>query len=90
MNQEEVDCTQEVLSQGTILCRLGDFWVDRLWEMLVEHLLKVGLVAAKEHITELGKACDVVQVQFFRCDAQMNSEIILLRVNLIPSRPSSL
>ncbi len=39
-----------------ILCRLGNFWVNRLREMLVEHLLPVGLVAAKEHIAELGKS----------------------------------
>ncbi len=48
-----------------ILCRLDDFCVDRLREMYVEHLLPVGLVAAKEHIAELSKACDVMQVQFF-------------------------
>ncbi len=35
--------------------------------MLLEHLLPVGLVAAEEHIAELGKACDIVQVQFFHC-----------------------
>jgi hypothetical protein len=34
--------------------------------MLMEHLLPVGLVAFKEHIAELGKARDVVQVKFFR------------------------
>ncbi len=64
-NQEEVDCMREVFSQGTILCQLGNFWVNGLREMLVEHLLPVGLVAAEEHIAELGKDCDVVQVQFF-------------------------
>jgi hypothetical protein len=87
-NQEEVDCMQEVLSQSLILCRLGNFWDDRLRETLVENLLPVGLVVAEEHIAELGKACDVVQVQF--SDARMNLEIVLSRVNLIPSRPSSM
>jgi hypothetical protein len=64
-NQEVVDRMQEVLNQGMILCRLNNFCVDRLREMHVEHLLPVGLVAAEEHIAELSKACDIVQVQFF-------------------------
>ncbi len=64
-DQEQIDCTQEVLSQGTILCRLNNFWVDKLRKLLVEHLLPVGLVVAEEHIAELGKPCDVIQVQFF-------------------------
>ncbi len=63
-DQEQIDCMQEVLSQGVILRRLDDFWVDRLQEVLVEHLLPVGLVVAKEHIANLSKACDIVQVQF--------------------------
>ncbi len=64
-DQTQIDCTQEVLSQGAILRRLGNFWVGRLWKVLVEHLLSVGLVAMEEHIVELGKACDIIQVQFF-------------------------
>jgi hypothetical protein len=31
----------------------------------VDHLLLLGLVAAKEYIAELSKACHIVQVQFF-------------------------
>jgi hypothetical protein len=34
--------------------------------MYVKHLLPVGLVAAEEHIAKLGKACDIIQVQFFQ------------------------
>ncbi len=45
--------------------QLGNFWVDRLRKVLVEHLLPVGLVAAEENIAKLGKACDIIQVQFF-------------------------
>jgi hypothetical protein len=66
---------QEVLSQGTILCRLGNFYVDRLQKIHVEHLLPVGLVAAEEHIAELGKAFDVVQVQFFQCADELGDHL---------------
>ncbi len=34
--------------------------------MLVEHMLLVNLVVAKEHIAEPGKACNIIQVQFFQ------------------------
>ncbi len=44
--------------------------------MLVEHLLPVGLVVAKEHIAELSKACDVVQVQFFQCADELGDPLV--------------
>jgi hypothetical protein len=44
--------------------------------MLVEHLLPVGLVAAKEHIAELGKACDVVQVQFLQHADELRDPLV--------------
>ncbi len=65
-----------------ILCKLGNFWVNRLREMLVEHLLPVGLVAAKEHIAKLGKACDVVQVQFFRHTDELEDHLVEGKLNL--------
>ncbi len=74
---------QEVLSQGVILRWLDNFWVNGHQKVLVEHLLPVGLVAANEYIAELGKAGHIIHVQLY--DAQMNSRIVLLRVNLIPS-----
>ncbi len=37
----------------------------------MEHLLPVGLVADEEHIAKLGKACDVIQVQFFQCTDEL-------------------
>ncbi len=64
-NQEHINHMQEVLTQGTILRWLNNFWVNRLREVLVEHLLTVSLVAAEEHIAKLGKACDIIQVQLF-------------------------
>ncbi len=67
---------QEVLSQGAILRRLVDFWDNRLWEVLMEHLLPVGLVVAKEHIAKLNKACDVIQVQFVRCADELRDCLI--------------
>jgi hypothetical protein len=80
-NQEEVDRTQEVLSQGTILCRLEDFCVDRLQEMHVEHLLPVSMVAAEEHIAKLSKACDIVQVQFFRRADKLGDHLVEGKLN---------
>ncbi len=80
-NQEEVDCMQEVLSQGTILCRLDVFCVDRLWEMHVEHLLPVSMVAAEEHIAELSKACDIVQIQFFWCTDELGDCLVKGKLN---------
>jgi hypothetical protein len=44
--------------------------------MLVEHLLPVGLVVAKEHIAKLGKACDVVQVQFFQHVDELGDRLV--------------
>jgi hypothetical protein len=44
--------------------------------MLEEHLLPVGLVATKEHIAKLSKACDVVQVQFFQCADQLGDHLV--------------
>jgi hypothetical protein len=67
---------QEVLSQGTILCWLDDFCVDRLREMYMEHLLSVGLVVAEDHIAKLGKACDVIQVQFFQCADEIGDRLV--------------
>ncbi len=64
-DQKQINCTREVLSQGGILRRLDDFWVDGLQKLIVEHSLPVGLVAAEEYIAELGKAYHVIQVQFF-------------------------
>ncbi len=58
------------------MCWLGNFWVDRLWKKLVEHLLPVGLVVAKEHIAKLGKACEVVQVQFFRRADELGDRLV--------------
>ncbi len=63
-DKKQIYCTQEVLSQGVILRRLDNFWVDGLQKVLVEHLLPAGLVAAEEHIAKLRKACDITQVQF--------------------------
>ncbi len=56
--------------------QLGNFWVNRLREMLVEHLLLVGLVAAEEHIAKLSKACDIIQVQFFRCAEKLGNHLV--------------
>jgi hypothetical protein len=90
-NQEQINCTQEVLSQGAILRRLGNFWVNRLREVLVEHLLPVGLVLAKEHIAELCKTCDLIQVQFFQCvdelrdrlaESKLNSKLAVILMDL--------
>ncbi len=67
---------QEVFSQGTILCRLDDFGVNRLREMYMEHLLPVGLVAPEEHIAKLGKACGIVQVQFFQCADELGDRLV--------------
>ncbi len=64
-DQKQINCMQEVLSQGTILRWLNDFWIDGLRKVLVDHLLLIGLVAAKEYIAELSKACHIVQVQYF-------------------------
>jgi hypothetical protein len=44
--------------------------------MYVEHLLPVGLVAAKENIVKLGKACDVVHVQFFQCADELGDRLV--------------
>jgi hypothetical protein len=44
--------------------------------MHVEHLLPVSLVAAEEHIANLGKACDVVLVQFFRCADELRDHLV--------------
>ncbi len=59
-----------------ILHWLDDVWVDRLQEVLVEHLLPVSLVAAEEHIAKLGKACDIVQVQFFQCADELGDHLV--------------
>jgi hypothetical protein len=66
----------EVLSQGAILRQLNNFWINGLWKVLVDHLLPVGLVAAEEHIAELGKACDVIQVQFSRRADEVGDPLI--------------
>ncbi len=75
-DQKQIDCTQEVLSQGTILRQLDNFWVERLWKVLVEHLLQVGLVAAEEHIAKLSEACDVIQNQFFQCTDELGDCLV--------------
>ncbi len=75
-DQKQIGRTQKVLSQGTIMRRLDDFWVNRLWKVLVEHLLPVSLVAAKEYIAELGKACHIIQVQFFQCVDELGDHLI--------------
>jgi hypothetical protein len=80
-DQKQINCTQEVLSQGTILHWLDNFWVIGLQKVLVEHLLPVGLVAAKEHIAKLGKACDVIQVQFFQCTDELGDHLITGKLN---------
>ncbi len=89
-DQKQINCMQEVLSQGAILRRLNDFWVNGLRKVLVEHLLPVGLVAAKEHIAELGKALDVIQVQFFQqvdelgdplIEGKLDSKLAVILVN---------
>jgi hypothetical protein len=59
-----------------IMGRPDNFCFDRLREMLVEHLLPVGLVAAEEHIAELGKARDIIQVQFFRCGDELGDHLV--------------
>jgi hypothetical protein len=64
-DQKQIDCTREFPSQGVILHQLKDFWINRLRKVLMEHLLPVGLVTSEEHIAKLGKACDIIQVQFF-------------------------
>ncbi len=76
VDQEQIDCTQEILSQGAILRWLEDFWVNKLQEVLVELLLPAGLVVAEEHIAKLGKACDIVQVQFFRCTDEFGDRLV--------------
>ncbi len=58
---------QEVLSQGTILRWLDNFWIDGLWKVLMKQLFPVSPVAAKEYIAKLSKAGHLIQVQFFRC-----------------------
>jgi hypothetical protein len=47
-DKKQIVRTREVFSQGAILRRLAVFWVNRLRKVLVEHLLPVGLVGAKE------------------------------------------
>jgi hypothetical protein len=42
----------------------------------VEHLLPVGLVVGKEYIAKLGKACQVIQVQFFWCMNELGDRFI--------------
>ncbi len=64
-----------------IFCQLGNFWVDRLREMLMEHLLPVSLVAAKVHIAKLGKAYDVVQVQFFQRADELGDRLVEGKLN---------
>ena len=53
---EELDCLMEVFFQATIL--RSQYWhhcIDRLWEVLMKHLLPGCFVMALEHILELHK-----------------------------------
>jgi hypothetical protein len=75
-DQKQINCMQEVLSQGAFLRWLNDFWIDGLRKVLVDHLFLIGLVAAKEYIAELSKACHIVQVQFFRHADELRDHLI--------------
>ncbi len=53
---EELDCSMEVFFQAAIL--RGRYWyhhIDRLWEVLMKHLIPGCFVMALEHILELHK-----------------------------------
>jgi hypothetical protein len=39
------------------------------------------LVAAEEHIAKLGKACDIIQVQFFQCADELRDCLVESKLN---------
>ncbi len=79
----------EVFFQVTIL--RSRYWhhpIDRLWEVLMKHLLPGCFVMALEHFLELTKESDQLRSHFLA--PLLNSGIVLSMVNLIPYFPLSL
>jgi len=60
--EEQGDCTRDVFSRGAIVCRQDPLQSGWLREVIAEDLLPVAQQATLEHVAELGKALDVVQV----------------------------
>jgi len=60
--EEQVDCTRDVFSQGAIMRRQDHLQSGWLREVIAEDLLPVTQQGTLEHVAELGKALDIVQV----------------------------
>ena len=70
-DQEKVDRALEVLRHGAILLRTNPRRIDRFGEVCMAHLLPVGKIGSLEHITELGEALGIAQIDRIRSENEI-------------------